>query len=238
MKIPFDVQKHVIFIVGLFFSIAFVSCGDEEPMKAEQPVANASSQGQQAAGPEQATSDTAVSEPLGRKYAMMEEATCETCHGTLEEVAANTTRLYPEGVQTETQVAALVTQVFPINPHKSHYGEMKCTQCHKDGETTLYCNTCHDFQVQARSKMVTVSDKSCLQCHEGYDKMAMEITKRYPDHVESEIQKAAVVTQVYPVNPHKSHYGDMRCTQCHRIHSESRLYCNKCHDFQDTVAVP
>ncbi len=228
MKIPVNFMQHVISVLALLFLMVYVGCGGEEPVTEEQPKAEASLQ-EQAVVPDQ---------PMPAKHAMMEEASCETCHGTLEEVAANTTPFYPEGVKTEAEIAALVTQVFPINPHKSHYGDMKCTQCHKDGETTLYCNTCHDFQVEAQSTMVAVSDKSCLQCHENYDKVAMEITERFPNHVQTEIQKAAVVTQVYAVNPHKTHYGDMKCTQCHKIHGESRLYCNTCHDFQDTVAVP
>jgi len=232
MKFPNNLRQYVMLILTLFLLITLGG------RMGKQAAAEAPADEKQAVVAETPGSEAPSSTPLMGKYAMMEEATCETCHGTLEEVAANTTPTYPENVDTEAEKAALVTQVFPINPHRSHYGEMKCTQCHKDGKITLYCNTCHDFQMEPRSKMVTVSDKSCLKCHENYDKVAMEITLRYPPHVNSEIQKAAAVTQVYPANPHQSHYGEIKCTQCHRIHSESRLYCNTCHDFQDKVNVP
>ncbi len=226
MKTPVHFQQHVIFILALFLMI-FICFKGEEPVAQQEPV-----------GEEQPAAEAQSPEQLESKAAMMEEVSCETCHGTLEEVAANTTPTYPEGVNTEAARAALVTQVFPINPHKSHYGEMKCTQCHKEGETTLYCNTCHDFsRVQFTNTMVTVSDKSCLKCHESYEKMAKEITKRFPTHVKTEIQKASNVTQVYPFNPHKSHYEEMKCTQCHKIHGESKFYCNTCHNFGD-IDVP
>jgi len=186
---------------------------------------------QQAIVPEKPKPEAPPSKELADKYASMEDVSCEKCHGTLEQVAANTTPLFPAGVETAVAKAACETQVFPINPHKSHYGEMKCTQCHKDGETTLYCNTCHDFQVEAQSTMMEISDKSCLQCHETYEKMAEVMTKRFPAHVKMEIQKAGTEKEVFPVNPHKTHYEKMKCTQCHRIHGESRLYCNTCHEF-------
>jgi hypothetical protein len=186
---------------------------------------------QQAVVLEQPTPETPSSKELADKYAMMEDISCEKCHGTLEQVAANTTPLFPGGVETVLARAACETQVFPINPHKSHYGEMKCTQCHKDGETTLYCNTCHAFQVEAQSTMMEISDKSCLECHETYEKMAAVMTESFPAHVKMEIQKAFAKQEAFPVNPHESHYEKMKCTQCHRIHGESRLYCNTCHDF-------
>ena len=227
MKIPFNFRHGVIFILVLLFFI-FAGFKGKEPRAQQQPVAG-----------EQAATEPQPSAKPESKAMMMDEVSCETCHGTLEEVAANTTSNYPNGVDSEAAKADYATQVYPVNPHKSHYGEMKCTQCHKEGgKTAVYCNTCHDFgRVQFTNTMVTVSDKGCLKCHDSYAKMASTMTKHFPPSVKTEIEKASAMTQVYPVNPHKTHYGDMKCTECHKIHGESRLYCNTCHSFKG-IQVP
>lgn len=220
MKIPVNFQLRAIFILALFL-IAFVCFTGKEPAAQQQP----------AAGKQQASEAQGAMQP-GTKTSMMEGFSCETCHGTLEEVAANTTLFYPRGAETNAAQKASTMEAFAINPHKSHYGEMACTQCHKNGETTLYCNTCHSFQVDPRNTMVTVSDKGCLKCHESYEKMAKVITSIFPPFVKTEIQKSCTKWEAFPINPHESHYGEMKCTQCHSIHGESRLYCNTCHDFR------
>ncbi len=225
MKIPANFQLRAIFILALFL-IAFVCFKGKDPVAQQQPVA----------GKKQA-SEAQTSKQSGSKISMMEGFSCETCHGTLEEVAANTTLLYPSGAETDAAKKASTIEAFAINPHKSHYGEMECTQCHKDGETTLYCNTCHSFQVESRNAMVTVSDKGCLKCHESYEKMSKAMTLIFPPFVKTEVRKSCTKWEAFPVNPHESHYGEMKCTQCHSIHGESRLYCNTCHDFRD-IDVP
>jgi hypothetical protein len=225
MKIPVDFQFRAILILALFL-IALVGLKGEEPAAQQQPVVE-----------EQQESEAQTSKQPGSKASMMDELSCETCHGTLKEVAANTTRLYPSGTETDAGKEASRDEAFAFNPHESHYGDMECTQCHKDGETTLYCNTCHSFQVEPRNAMVSVSDEGCLKCHESYEKMAKDITNIYPPIVNTEIRKSCTKWEAFPVNPHESHYGDMKCTQCHSIHGESRLYCNTCHDFKD-IDVP
>ncbi|NIN65562.1 MAG: hypothetical protein GTO63_12870 [Anaerolineae bacterium] len=32
-------------------------------------------------------------------------------------------------------------------------------------------------------------------------------------------------------NPHDSHYGEMECPLCHKMHRESEDYCAWCHAF-------
>lgn len=35
-----------------------------------------------------------------------------------------------------------------VNPHEEHHGEVQCYSCHSmHGQSTLYCNTCHDYPV-------------------------------------------------------------------------------------------
>ena len=31
------------------------------------------------------------------------------------------------------------------------------------------------------------------------------------------------------LNPHDSHYGEMECRLCHKMHKPSELYCTQCH---------
>lgn len=73
---------------------------------------------------------------------------------------------------------------------------------------SLDCAACHG-QASPASRAPT---SSCINCHGD---------------------NAAVATKTANVkpNPHASHEGDLRCTKCHRVHSESVIYCNECHQF-------
>lgn len=53
----------------------------------------------------------------------------------------------------------------------------------------------------------------CLKCHGTYEELA-EATEGY---------------DAGGVNPHDSHYEDPDCYQCHRMHTQSTLFCTKCH---------
>ncbi len=33
------------------------------------------------------------------------------------------------------------------------------------------------------------------------------------------------------LNVHDSHYGDIECLSCHKIHSKGQLMCNECHTW-------
>lgn len=72
-----------------------------------------------------------------------------------------------------------------------------------------------DEPAVAGNKFVVPSDKTCMGCHGDYKAMA-EKTKNLPEP-----------------NPHWSnHYGSgLSCTACHREHSQSKVYCNECHEF-------
>jgi hypothetical protein len=58
------------------------------------------------------------------------------------------------------------------------------------------------------------STGQCLKCHVSYERIAA-------------LTKGKGVSP----NPHDSHYGEIRCTLCHRVHKDSELYCNTCHSF-------
>lgn len=41
-----------------------------------------------------------------------------------------------------------------LNPHDSHAGQLKCTECHKEhSKSSLYCLECHKNAEDARFKM-------------------------------------------------------------------------------------
>ncbi len=75
------------------------------------------------------------------------------------------------------------------------------------------CAGCHgsepDFSVAPAAEV-------CLGCHESYEAVA-ELT-----------------VDVVP-NPHHSHMGEVKCTDCHSEHAEPRLSCNQCHVFEMRV---
>ena len=80
---------------------------------------------------------------------------------------------------------------------------------HQHAQQSVTCGLCHGtFFPEER-----VSMEQCLRCHGSYE------------HV------AALTEDVDP-NIHDSHYGEIRCTLCHKAHEDSVLYCNICHAFE------
>jgi hypothetical protein len=73
------------------------------------------------------------------------------------------------------------------------------------------CAGCHGKALPKEDD--TVENARCLGCHGGAEKLAEKTNN--PD---------------FPTrNPHKSHLGDVNCTVCHKVHSESSVYCPGCH---------
>ena len=86
-------------------------------------------------------------------------------------------------------------------------------------EAGLECADCNGAKVPEKRAAAS----ACIECH----------TKKSDDkHVEFNDGDRSV-----SVNPHNSHVGEIRCTQCHKIHRQSLLYCNEgCHHkFINTV---
>lgn len=74
----------------------------------------------------------------------------------------------------------------------------------------LKCEQCHAVPIpQPESK---VKNQACLACHQSYDALAQKTEKLDP-------------------NPHKTHLGNVRCSDCHSGHGQARLMCNDCHKF-------
>ena len=54
----------------------------------------------------------------------------------------------------------------------------------------------------------------CSMCHQSYDAVAKKTQKVNP-------------------NPHFNHRGEQECTNCHKMHTKSRVECNDCHTFNN-----
>lgn len=61
---------------------------------------------------------------------------CKECHGDMTD--ADEINFKDSGGGSHT-----------LNPHNAHPGEIRCTLCHASHKaSTLYCNTCHKFELQ------------------------------------------------------------------------------------------
>ena len=76
------------------------------------------------------------------------------------------------------------------------------------------CEQCH--KVKAPKAGAKVKNEQCLACHQSYDALAKRTKGLSP-------------------NPHKTHLGNVRCTDCHSGHQAGKLMCNDCHKFNLTV---
>ena len=74
----------------------------------------------------------------------------------------------------------------------------------------ISCADCH--QTKKPKEGAKVRNEQCLSCHESYDELAKKTAKLQP-------------------NPHYTHLGNVRCSDCHSGHKQSHLMCNDCHKF-------
>lgn len=75
------------------------------------------------------------------------------------------------------------------------------------------CSACHG-QANPKTNAV-VRNETCFACHQNYDILAKRTAKIEP-------------------NPHFTHLGNVRCSDCHKGHRQSTLMCNDCHKFSIT----
>lgn len=85
---------------------------------------------------------------------------------------------------------------------------------HKD----VPCATCHGTNTPTEM----ADQAACIKCHGQYKGKVVPNADYNPDRNPRR--------PVIEVNPHDSHLGDVRCTLCHREHSQSpQTACNQCH---------
>lgn len=80
-----------------------------------------------------------------------------------------------------------------------------CAQCHGAG-------TPAKLKGRGAALPRLATNRTCLACHGSYQAVAAKTVNYYGWY-----------------NPHVSHYGDLECYQCHRVHRTSELFCTRCH---------
>ena len=97
---------------------------------------------------------------------------------------------------------------------------LACLDCHEPtiqqqmDELAVYLQG--DYEVPLKDLKYRMED--CLACHEHGD-------------YEEIIEMTADLEEELGANPHASHYGEMECRLCHKMHGESDDYCAQCHAY-------
>ncbi len=102
------------------------------------------------------------------------------------------------------------------NAHAEY--DVACLDCHEPtleqqiDELMVYIQG--DYEVPLKDLKYPM--ESCLACHEheSYGQI---------------IEMTAYLEEEAGANPHLSHYGEMECRVCHKMHEESEDYCAQCH---------
>lgn len=90
-------------------------------------------------------------------------------------------------------------------------------QHHQAGIT---CANCHG----TAKPVAAAPAEACVKCHanSGAHYVGLGPKKYVGDG-------GAIKT----VNPHQTHLVELPCTECHKTHAQSVIYCNQCHLFKD-----
>lgn len=98
-----------------------------------------------------------------------------------------------------------------------HFGALG--QLHTQHGVT--CASCH----HTAHPTTAASAAGCLACHStpNANGKFLGVAKQYT------FDGGVPIT----ANPHQSHLVELPCTECHKIHTQSVLYCNQCHLIKD-----
>jgi len=125
-------------------------------------------------------------------------------------------------------------------------------------EQPQFCAICHIMQPYLESwesppllaYAHAEENVTCLECHEPTIQQQMDegikfVTKDYENplqerefdqewclrcHEHGSYEELIQRTEELELNPHESHYGEMECSICHKVHRASEDYCAHCHD--------
>jgi len=96
---------------------------------------------------------------------------------------------------------------------------LECLGCHDDLEAVKQV---HEEAVAGEPiRELKVEMQLCFDCHVANEHTSYEQIIELTSHLDSEVG----------ANPHDSHYGEMECRICHKMHKESEDYCAQCHSF-------
>jgi cytochrome c nitrite reductase small subunit len=124
-------------------------------------------------------------------------------------------------------------------------------------EQPQFCATCHIMQPYLESwqsspflaQAHAEESVTCLECHEPtiqqqVDELVKFVTNDYETpleerefdqewclrcHEHGSYEELIQRTEELEPNPHDSHYGEVECSVCHKVHRESEDYCAQCH---------
>ena len=106
-----------------------------------------------------------------------------------------------EQVKTVSEIMGLVENSEFID--KSHL------------DAGLECKSCHGPLPEKGQTPEPPSTEKCLSCHEGsYNELAKLTEEGWEER-----------------NPHKSHQGELACSDCHKVHDSFEFICNTCHTW-------
>jgi cytochrome c nitrite reductase small subunit len=114
------------------------------------------------------------------------------------------------------------------SPYLAHTHQelgLVCQDCHtrtaRAGVTELVKYTTHNYEIPLKDHRVRPEE--CLRCHGSYAALATR-TKNLKG------------PEGFPLgrNPHDSHWGQIDCGICHKMHKASVDLCAGCHGFPDT----
>ncbi|MDH4207754.1 MAG: cytochrome c3 family protein [Anaerolineae bacterium] len=104
------------------------------------------------------------------------------------------------------------------NAHAEY--DITCLDCHvptleqQISELAMYVTG--DYQTPLNE--LKYPKESCYECHEhGTYEQIVEMT--------------AELEETVGANPHASHYGELECRLCHKMHKQSEDYCAQCHTW-------
>lgn len=97
---------------------------------------------------------------------------------------------------------------------------LTCQECHartvQDGLRELVSTATHDFEVPLKDHQPR--PEACLRCHGSYEVLAARTQNLIgPDGF------------ALGRNPHDSHWGELDCGICHKMHKPSVDFCARCH---------
>jgi hypothetical protein len=114
------------------------------------------------------------------------------------------------------------------SPYLAHTHEelgLVCQDCHvrtaRAAMTELVKNVTHEYEIPLKEHRVRPAE--CLSCHGSYAALANRTKNlKGPDG--------------FPLgrNPHDSHWGQIDCGICHKMHRASVDLCAGCHGLPDT----
>jgi hypothetical protein len=96
--------------------------------------------------------------------------------------------------------------------------DITCLGCHvptleqQVNELVMYLRG--DYQLPL--KELKYPKESCYGCHEH-------------GTYEEIVEMTAELEETVGANPHASHYGELECRLCHKMHKQSEEYCAQCH---------